>query len=210
MGLSGAKVLDDVKAGASLQSIADSHSMQDIVEAVLGMKQSLRYGVSSLDEAGLQRRAGIEPWSVAEIAGHALDADAEAHRTARALAIGRAPEAAPALAAGTIPGTPTTYGVAGDPQRTREELLAGHLLVRRGGRPWPTAVLLAILVFAVPWVPSLVFYARYAANGPPPEYAWLNVIPVGYVMAFVLGGGLTAAFGRRRPPGAGAARRAER
>ena len=124
MGLSGAKVLDDVKAGASLQSVADSHSMQDIVEAVLGMKQSLRYGVSSLDEAGLQRRAGIEPWSVAEIAGHALDADAEAHRTARALAIGRAPEAAPALAAGTIPGTPTTYGVAGDPQRTREELLA--------------------------------------------------------------------------------------
>jgi len=124
MGLSGAKVLDDVKAGASLQSIADSHSMQDIVEAVLGMKQSLRYGLSSLDEAGLQRRAGIEPWSVAEIAGHALDADAEAHRTARALALGRAPEAASAVGAGTIPGTPTTYGVAGDPLRTREELLA--------------------------------------------------------------------------------------
>ncbi len=116
MGLSGAKVLDDVKAGASLQSIADSHSMQDIVEAVLGMKQSLRYGVSSLDEAGLQRRAGIEPWSVAEIAGHALDADAEAHRTARALALGQ-----PAVKGS---GSPTSYGVAGDPRRTREELLA--------------------------------------------------------------------------------------
>ena len=116
MALSGAKVLDEVKAGASLQSIADSHSMQDIVEAVLGMKQSLRYGLSSLDEAGLQRRAGIEPWSVAEIAGHALDADAEAHRTARALALGQ-----PAVMGS---GAPTSYGVAGDPQRTREELLA--------------------------------------------------------------------------------------
>lgn len=112
MALSGAKVLDDVKAGASLQSIADAHSMEDIVEAVLGMKRSLRYGVGSLDDAGLHRRAGIEPWSVAEIAGHALDADALAHRTARALALGQRP------------GAPAPYGVAGDPARTREELLA--------------------------------------------------------------------------------------
>lgn len=119
MGLSGAKVLDDVKAGASLQSIADSHSMEDIVQAVLGMKQSLRFGVISLDEAGLHRRAGIEPWSVAEVAGHALDADAEAHRTARALAIGQRPVIGS--------GAPQTYGVAGDPARTREELLAAIL-----------------------------------------------------------------------------------
>ena len=112
MALSGAKVLDDVKAGASLQSIADGHSMEDIVEAVLGMKQGLRYGVSSLDDAGLHRHAGIEPWSVAEIAGHALDADAEAHRTARALALGRRP------------GAPVPYGLAGDPARTREQLIA--------------------------------------------------------------------------------------
>lgn len=115
MALSGAKVLDEVKAGASLQSIADAHSMEDIVGAVLGTKQSLRYGVGSLDDAGLQRRAGIEPWSVAEIAGHALDVDAAAHRTARALALGRRPEAA------------MPCGVAGDPSRTREELLAAIL-----------------------------------------------------------------------------------
>jgi len=119
MALSGAKVLDDVKAGATLQSIADSHSMQDIVEAVLGMKQGLRYGISSLDEAGLHRRAGIEPWSVAEIAGHALVADAEAHRTARALALGQP--------VGTGSGSPASYGVAGDPARTREELLVAIL-----------------------------------------------------------------------------------
>lgn len=128
MALSGAKVLDDVKAGATLQSIADTHSMHDIVGAVLGMKQSLRYGVSSLDEAGLHRRAGIEPWSVAEIAGHALAADGEAHRIARTLALGRAPpDAAPDLRTGTIAATPASYGVAGDPARTREELLAAIL-----------------------------------------------------------------------------------
>lgn len=112
MALSGAKVLDDVRAGASLQSIADAHAMADIVEAVLGTKQSLRYGVGSLDDAGLHRRAGIEPWSVAEIAGHALDADSAAHRTARALVIGQRPAA------------PVPYGIAGDRSRTRDELLA--------------------------------------------------------------------------------------
>lgn len=111
MALSGAAVLDQVKAGASLSSIAHSHSMAQIVEAVLGMKRSLRYGVSSLDDAGLHRRAGIEPWSVAEIVGHALEWDAAAHRIARALALGRPAEAPP-------------YGVAGDPARTRDELLA--------------------------------------------------------------------------------------
>ena len=124
MALSGAKVLDDVKAGATLQSIADSHSMEDIVGAVLGMKQSLRYGISSLDEAGLHRRAGIEPWSVAEIAGHALAADAEAHRTARTLALGRASTAPVGWTSVT---TPASYGLAGDPGRTREELLAAIL-----------------------------------------------------------------------------------
>ena len=112
MRLSGAKVLDEVKAGASLQSLADAHSMDDIVEAVFGMKQSLRFGVSSLDDAGLHRHAGIEPWSVAEIVGHALDADLTAHRIARALALGRRPDA------------PLPYGVAGDAARARAELLA--------------------------------------------------------------------------------------
>jgi hypothetical protein len=111
--LSGAKILDDVRAGASLRSLSDAHPMGEIVDAVLGMKQSLRYGVSSLDDAGLRRHAGIEPWSVAEIVGHALDADAAAHRIARALAIG------------TLPDPPPPYGVAGVPGRTREDLLAG-------------------------------------------------------------------------------------
>lgn len=112
MPLSGAKLLDDVRGGASLPAIAVAHSMEEIVEAVLTMKRSLRYGVSSLDDAGLHRRAGIELWSVAEIAGHALDADAGAHRIARALALGRVPDA------------PFPYGVAGDAVRTREALLA--------------------------------------------------------------------------------------
>lgn len=96
----------------TLQSIAAASSMEDIVEAVLAMKRSLHYGVSSLDDAGLHRRAGIEPWSVAEIAGHALDSDEEAHRVARSLAIGRRPD------------RPMPYGVAGDAARTREELIA--------------------------------------------------------------------------------------
>jgi len=109
--VSGAQILDRVKAGESLQAIADGLSMEDIVGGVLAMKQGIRYGVSSLDDAGLHRRAGIEPWSVAEILGHALDADAAAHRTARALALGRSPEA------------PAPYGLAGDPARTRDELL---------------------------------------------------------------------------------------
>ena len=112
MQVSGAKILDRVKAGEALQAIADGLSMEDIVGAVLGMKQGLRYGVSSLDDAGLHRRAGIEPWSVAETVGHALDADAAAHGIARSLALGRPPE------------VPAPYGLAGDPARTREELLA--------------------------------------------------------------------------------------
>lgn len=112
MQVSGAKILDRVKAGEALQAIANGLSMEDIVEAVLGMKQGLRYGVSSLDEAGVHRRAGIEPWSVAEVVGHALESDAAAHRTARALALGTSPE------------IPAPYGLAGDPARTRDELLA--------------------------------------------------------------------------------------
>lgn len=132
MQVSGAKILNRVKAGEALQAVADGLSMEDIVGAVLGMKQGLRYGVSSLDDAGLHRRAGIEPWSVAEIVGHALDADAAAHRIARALALGRRPDA------------PMPYGVAGDPALTRDELLAvirsseeraAEALVLAGGGP---------------------------------------------------------------------------
>jgi hypothetical protein len=105
-------VLDAVRAGASLQSVADAHSMDEIAGAVRDALTGLRLGVSSLDEAALHRVAGLELWCIAEIAGHVLKADEAAHAIARSLALGRAP------AGLTFP-----YGVAGEPTATRESLL---------------------------------------------------------------------------------------
>ena len=113
-GFSAATVLDEVKAGATLQSVADAHSMDEIVGAVRDALTGLRLGVSSLDEAALHRVAGLELWSIAEIAGHTLKADEAAHTIARSLALGRIPTDAP-----------FPYGVAADPAATREALLAG-------------------------------------------------------------------------------------
>ncbi|HEX6060489.1 MAG TPA: DinB family protein [Candidatus Limnocylindria bacterium] len=114
VGFSAATVLDEVRAGGMLQAIADAHSMDEIVGAVRDALTGLRLGVSSLDEAALHRIAGLELWSIAEIAGHTLTADLAAHAIARSLALGRAPSDA------RFP-----YGVAGDPAATREALLAG-------------------------------------------------------------------------------------
>ena len=111
-GFSAATVLDGVRAGASLQSVADAHSMDEIAGAVRDAFTGLRLGVSSLNETALHRVAGLELWSIAEIAGHVLKADEAAHTIARSLALGR-PTA----------GVPFPYHVAGDPAATRESLL---------------------------------------------------------------------------------------
>jgi hypothetical protein len=90
-GFSAATVLDQVRAGTTLQSIADAHSMDEIVAAVRDAHTGLRLGVSSLEEGALHRVAGLELWSIAEIAGHALLMDEAAHAVARSLAIGQQP-----------------------------------------------------------------------------------------------------------------------
>lgn len=112
-GFSAATVLDEVRAGASLRSVADAHSMAEIVGAVRDALTGLRLGVSSLDDEALHRVAGLELWSIAEIAGHVLNMDEAAHTIARSLALGRVPSA---------PRVP--YGETGDPAATRESLLA--------------------------------------------------------------------------------------
>jgi hypothetical protein len=112
-GFSAATVLDEVRAGATLQSIADARSMEEIGSAVRDALTGLRLGVSSLDEVALHRVAGLELWSIAEIAGHVLQADEAAHRIARSLALGRVPTDA------RFP-----YGVPGDAAATRDSLLA--------------------------------------------------------------------------------------
>jgi len=112
-GFSAPTVLDEVKAGATLQSVADAHSMDEIVGAVRDALTGLRLGVSSLDDTALHRVAGLELWSIAEIAGHALRMDEAAHAIARSLAIGQRP----------APSVP--YGVAGPVDATRDVLLAG-------------------------------------------------------------------------------------
>ena len=111
IGFSAATVLDEVKAGATLQSVADAHSMDEIVGAVRDALIGLRLGVSSLDEAALHRVAGLELWSIAEIAGHVLTMDQTAHTIARSLALGREPDA-------RVP-----YGEGGDPNATRGSVL---------------------------------------------------------------------------------------
>jgi hypothetical protein len=113
VGFSAATVLDQVRAGTTLQSIADAHSMDEIVAAVRDAHTGLRLGVSSLDEGALHRVAGLELWSIAEIAGHALLMDEAAHAVARSLAIGQQPSV-------EVP-----YGVAGPGSATRDDLLAG-------------------------------------------------------------------------------------
>ncbi|MDP9320061.1 MAG: DinB family protein [Chloroflexota bacterium] len=112
-GFSAATVLDEVRAGATLQSIADAHSMDEIVAAVRDALTGLRLGVSSLDEAALHRIAGLELWSIAEIAGHALRMDEAAHVVARSLALGRVPK-----------DVHVPYGEPGDAVATRDALLA--------------------------------------------------------------------------------------
>jgi len=111
-GFSAATALDQLRAGATLQSIADSHSMDEIVAAVKDALTGLRLGISSLDEAGLRRVAGLELWSIAEIAGHALRMNDAAHEVARSLASGRQPSL-------RIP-----YAEPGPADVTREALLA--------------------------------------------------------------------------------------
>jgi hypothetical protein len=113
-GFSAATVLDEVKAGATLQSVADAHSMDEIVGAVRDALTGLRLGVSSLDEAALHRVAGLELWSIAEIAGHALKMDEAADAIARSLALGRVPT-----------GARVPYGEPGDAAATRDDLLIG-------------------------------------------------------------------------------------
>ncbi len=96
----------------SLQSIADAHSMEEIGGAVRDALTGLRLGVSALDEAALRRVAGLELWSIAEIAGHVLKADEAAHAIARSLALGRPPT-----------GIAFPYGIAGDAAATRDSIL---------------------------------------------------------------------------------------
>ena len=113
-GFSAATALDEVRAGASLQAVADAHSMDEIVGAVRDALTGLRLGVSSLDEAALHRVAGLELWSIAEIAGHTLKADEAAHTIARSLALGRVPT-----------GVHVPYGEPGEVRAAPEDLLAG-------------------------------------------------------------------------------------
>jgi hypothetical protein len=89
--VSGAAILDQVKAGESLQAIADGLSAEHIVVAVLAGKSAIRYGLAALDDAALARR-DIGGWTIPDTIGHALRADADAHRIARSLAIGRTPD----------------------------------------------------------------------------------------------------------------------
>ncbi|MFN2519796.1 MAG: DinB family protein [Candidatus Limnocylindria bacterium] len=95
MRLTGASALDGVRAGASLQAIVDRHSMDDIVAAVRDAKAGIRYGLAAVDDVGLRRTAGLDPWSLAEVLGHALGFDEAAHGIARSLALGHVPDAGP-------------------------------------------------------------------------------------------------------------------
>ena len=87
--------------------------MDDIVAAVRDGKAGLRYGVTALDDAGLRRTSGLDPWSVAQTVGHALVVDEDAHVIARTLSLGRVPG----------PGAPR-YDEPGPADRSREDLLA--------------------------------------------------------------------------------------
>jgi DinB family protein len=85
---SAATALDEVRAGTPLQAIADAHSFDEIIRAVREANTAVRLGVAALDHAALRRVAGIEPWSVAMVLGHALRADEAAHEIVRTLSRG--------------------------------------------------------------------------------------------------------------------------
>ena len=88
--MSGAQILERVKAGEGLQAIADGLSSEDIVVAVLAGKKAIRYGLAALDDPALARR-DFGGWTIPDTIGHALRVDEDAHRIARALALGRVP-----------------------------------------------------------------------------------------------------------------------
>jgi len=124
-GFSAATALDLVRAGTPLQAVTDGHSMDEIARAVADALTGLRLGVSALDEAGLHRHAGLELWSIAEIAGHALAADAAAHAIARVLALGRVPSDPADRAHPVDPfDRRFPYGAPGDASASREAILA--------------------------------------------------------------------------------------
>jgi len=89
-------------------------------------------------------------------------------------------------------------------------LIAGHVLVRRGARPWPAAVSLAALYAIAPFLPSLGYYMKFPLVIPLGGFAWLTIAPVANALALILASVVTAAFGRPRPPDAGAVHRAAR
>ncbi len=111
MRLSAANALDEVRAGAPLQAVVDSHSMEDILAAVRDAKAGIRYGLAAVDDAGLRRTAGLDPWSLAEVLGHALAVDLAAHRIARSLALGRQPDKS------------LSYDAPGPPAASRADLM---------------------------------------------------------------------------------------
>ncbi|MDP9265570.1 MAG: DinB family protein [Chloroflexota bacterium] len=129
MRLSGASALDEVRAGVSLQAIVERHTMDDIVAAVRDAKAGIRYGLAAVDDAGLRRTGGLDPWSLAEVIGHALAVDEAAHRIARSLALGRQPD-------GDV-----SYDTPGPPAAGRTELLEG--LAAAEGRLAEARVLMA-------------------------------------------------------------------
>ncbi len=89
-------------------------------------------------------------------------------------------------------------------------ILSGRLLVRRGAAPWPAGVLLAVLLFVVPWLPSLLRYSEFRRSQASAEVEWLMLSPIAYALAFLVGAIVTAALARSPRPDADAARRARR
>jgi len=96
--------------------------------------------------------------------------------------------------------------------------IAGLVLVRRGGRPWPGAVIIAFLYFVGPWLPHLANYIQYIQTRPPVELRTdlflqseaVFLGPAAYALAFILASIVTAAFAPPPPPDADATRRAAR
>lgn len=88
-------------------------------------------------------------------------------------------------------------------------LACGHLLVRRGARPWPGAGTVSAALFVAGWLPTAL-RDRVLPPYRPAELDWLMIAPLAYGLALVLGATLTAALARPRPPGGDAARRAAR